>query len=240
MADSPTRNGRRCANEFPFVSPRSASDRPSPDLVILFLQAVADVTDAFKELRNNLLPAWNHPRQPVDRVDVWLKRWHLDKFRNYELTEMVYSWVFQVLEHWKAHPEAASSLRVDLGWWNPDPGRRVISDRAPLDITVAQWNPHREHFETYAAQRRKNFEKLLQEQRRIGEAELLGHGARFYRPRQREHDPRVVFKWLALSICAGKSDGEIAIIYRQPKESVETARSRIKKARMRLAAELGT
>jgi hypothetical protein len=194
---------------LPHVAPFSAADPPSSDLIILFLEAVARVTPAFEELRNSILPKYSPPRADVEAIEAWIRKWHLD-FENHYLRQPVQSWIFSVLDYWRRDVQARKSLRVDCGWWERLPKVKMSSDKRAEPVLISQWNPDREGFESYATRMRNGFEKLLQEQKRTGDSELQKYDMRPYEKRATKCSPVWDFEWLALSVCCGKSAGEIA------------------------------
>lgn len=194
---------------LPYVAPFSAADPPSPDLIALFLEAVARTTPAFKELRASILPKYSPPHADVKAIEAWIRKWHLD-FENHNLRQPVQSWIFSVLDYWRRDAQARKSLLVDCGWWERLPKARLSSDKRAEPILLPQWNPDREGFESYATRMRAGFEKYLQEQRRTREGEFQKYGMRPYAKRATKRSPVWDFEWLALSVCCGKSAGEIA------------------------------
>ena len=131
---------------------------------------------------------------------------------------MVYTWTLQVLAWWHRKPEdrEAPKPKVDCGWWEAlKPPRQQLSS----DAAMLAWNPDREPFETWTAG--------LAEMRRQRNTELKKYGAYPFEPQN-----PLAFEWLALSVCCGLSDGEIAKKYRThqvPPEAVKKARRRLAK-----------
>jgi len=221
--------------EVRYIPPFSDYDRPSPELVILFLEAVARVTPAFRELRDSVLPLSPQRDTPSDKgydeMVEWIRRWHL-LFENSELNEMIEPWICRVLHWWSQDPVARETLRVDCQWW--ERSTKLGTDKKPVQTELSQWNPDRENFEKYARRMRSNLETFLQEQKRIAEQDLERFGQRPYRKRDRDRPAAWDFEWLALSICRKLSDGEIA----QRQEYKGVRRESVKKARQALQQKL--
>ena len=194
---------------LPYVAPFSAADPPSPDLITLFLEAVARTTPAFKELRASILPKFSRPHAPVAEIEAWSRKWHLD-FENYELRDKVESWIYNVLDYWHGDVQARESLRVDCGWWERLPKANLSSDKRAEPVMIPQWNPDREGFESYATRMRAGFEKILQEQMRTRESEFQKYNVRPYEKRETKRPPVWDFEWLALSVCRSWSAAKIA------------------------------
>jgi hypothetical protein len=198
---------------LPYVPPFSAADPPSSELLILFFEAIARVTPAFKELRDTILPKYSRPYAPVAEIEAWERKWHLDfEDRYFELHDKVDTWIYNVLDFWQQDVQARDSLRVDCGWWERykrQPERQLSTYRAE-PVLIAGWNPDREGFESYATRMRAGFEKILQEQMRTRESEFQKYNVRPYEKRATKRPPVWDFEWLALSVCCGKSAGEIA------------------------------
>ena len=221
---------------FPYIPPRSPMDPPSPELVILFLEAVSRTTLAFKELRDKILPlcdsASNH--MPVAEIEDWLLRWHLD-FEDGDgsgIGHMIYSWVFQILHWWERDRSAAAELRVDQDWWDRDPLKRNIHGDGIIKIALSKWNPAREDDSTYRARVITNLSSLVEKHISEQKNELAKYDAKPYRKRAHGRDLKHEFEWVALHVCKGKSDGQIAIQYRSKAATV-------KQGRIRLSRELG-
>ncbi len=187
--------------------------------MILFLEAVARVTPAFQELREQLLPRCEFSRNhvPLEDLDTWFARWHLN-FSDYELHEMVESWTHDVLRDWARNAERAHELNVDCGYWERlnNRSRRTVAERL-----MWTWDPQREPFEDWDKRARR-----MKEQQ---EDELRKYDATLYRP-----ENLLTFEYLALSICSCESDGKIAMRYKTRK----VTREAVKKARTRLAKRL--
>ena len=97
----------RAAMTLPDLPPLNPGDPAPHELIIPFLDAVARKTEAFRELREKILPKWNPPKAPVRAIHQWLARWRLDSFADHGLNENIQSWVFQILAWWKRDPKAA-------------------------------------------------------------------------------------------------------------------------------------
>lgn len=212
-----------------FVPPFSDFDGPSPELVILLFEAMARVTDAFRELRDTILPRYDPPNVPVNDIESWVSRWHLGDFENTDLGNYARSFPFMVLDYWRRNTEARDALRVDCEWWDRRPKQLEF-----VTASLSTWDLMREDFDVYAKRMRDKFEKYLQEQRRSGEGELERFGMRQFRQRERNRPAAWDFEWVALSLCCGLSDGQIAL----RKEYRGVTRESVKKARQKLKKDL--
>jgi hypothetical protein len=240
---------------LPYIPPFSRIDHGEPpcsELVILFIEAVARVTDAFKELRDSILPLYaraetirdarrryplathEKPQHPIDEAHAWAKRWKLE-FENNELDERVFAWAFFVLDAWHRNAESRDSLRVDCGWWDRSPKVKMSADRPGVPALLSQWNPDREDFGPYATGMRARFEKFLQGEKRRVEQELERFDMRPYRKRERKRPPGWDFEWVALHRCRGFSDAKIA---QQKTRYPGVSREVVKKARQALERDL--
>ncbi len=202
---------------IPYIPPRSEMDPPAPELVVLFLEAVARVTPAFQELRERALPRCDFSRNyvPLDDLRRWWARWHLD-FENCEAREMAESWTVNVLRDWAHDPAHAAGLKVDCGWWEhlKDPRLRLISDRP-----ILAWNPDREPLDAWNA---RSEEMVLRQRKRLEQ-----YGAESYQP-----ETLFAFEYLALRVCCALSDVRIAEkcgARTVTPESVKKARTRLAK-----------
>jgi len=216
---------------LPYIPPVSPGDRPSPELVILFLEAVARVTPAFLQLRDRIFPECDldHNRVPLADVDAWRQRWHFD-FENYQLREMIESWTIEVLRCWHKEPEHREALRVDRGWWNRSP--KVVTGGERIGAQVRGWDSAREPFEVWRDRLRKNIQEFSRDERNRDQVQ---YDSVHYQP-----ENSLAFEWLALSVCCGFSDAKIAHHYRDRKANPRKATpAAVKKARQRLALHLG-
>jgi len=219
----------------PYIPPFSELDPPPHELIVLFLEAVARVTPAFQELRDSVL-SHTTKRTEIHKksVSAWIERWHLN-FENYELRERVEGWVYEVLDWWLRDPEARQNLKIDIGCW--DNSTRHRSTVLPLGLKP--WNPEQECFEAYTAA----VKRLLHEQKREGEAVMERFDMRPYLTRERDSlvvdgvkKPRPkewTFEWLALRVCNGWSDAQIAnrLEYKGVKsDAVKKARRALEKS----------
>jgi hypothetical protein len=183
------------------------------------------VTPAFKELRDSVFPKWQPPKSaPVEDVRACLTRWHLNDFSNNQLNERIEQWVmFNVFERWRLDPQSqlSENLGVDCGWKD----RARTSFYHPVPAALSQWDPMQEEFGAYRERLLNNAEKYVQEQKRIGDAEMDRIGAKPYSERDGGHPPSWNFEWLALSICMGFSPGKIALRtkYKDPTEISDPA-----------------
>ena len=211
-------------SELPYIPPRSPEDHIPEELVVLFLEAVARVTPAFQELREQVFPKCDPDKNdfPLDAIEVWLRHWRFDTVDR-ELTHLVHDWTIEVLRFWAAHPAAREALAVDCGWWVKDPKRHLGNDIA---LVLPGWNPYRE---TYKDWRVRVLEPTVRKHHRDREAELEKYGATPYEP-----ENTLAFDWLALKVCLHLSDGAIAKRCMPPKVKRDT----VKKACTRLAKRL--
>ena len=207
-------------SELPYIPPRSPEDHIPEELAVLFLEAVARVTPAFRELREQVFPkcAPDKNHFSLDAIEAWLHDWHLD-FDDGEIAHPVHDWTIEVLRFWAAHSDAREQLAVDCGWreYLKSPKRRMAGDTA-----LPGWNPCRETYDAWQV-------RVLEPHRKRREAELENYGATSYEP-----ESTLAFEWLAFSVCLRLPDGEIAKRCLPRKVKPDT----VKKARTRLAKRL--
>lgn len=107
------------ASRLPYVPPRSSIDPTPPELIVVFLEAVARKTTAFLELRDQILPEYGRrgwkvvekrplrfrgqhstlgQMAPLEKIKIWLERWNLSRFQDYEVNQRIESFVFQILD----------------------------------------------------------------------------------------------------------------------------------------------
>ncbi len=109
------------AHKTDYIPPRASGDHVTPELVFKFLDAAAGVTNAFRELRDDILPncelhdgGFYLKRAPGFRE--WISRWKLDSFKDDELNNRISWWASEILQQWKNDPKAAKALRTECGW----------------------------------------------------------------------------------------------------------------------------
>ena len=199
---------------------------------MLFFEAAARVTDAFRELRDTIYPLCEGRADgslkcfPELELETWRRKWHLE-FEDGELCGMVRSWIFQVLESWCRDNERREALRVDCGYWEylDSPNRPGVGGDRAFDLKTPGWNSNRESCSAWEARVRAGFEEFIQQERRREQAKLERYGAVPFQP-----ENPLAFEWLALSVCARLSDSRIALRYKRAK----VTRAAVKKARQRL------
>jgi hypothetical protein len=190
---------------FAFVPPRNQLDPVTHEDLLLFLDAVARKTPAFRQLRDKILPLCTSPTQgPVTMIASWVNQWHLGSFKEYETNERIHAWVFEVLDSWKRDPSAAVSLRVDCGWKRGKiglPRPRWIRMKLPLpELDYESLADYRCKIVTFADQ--------------IFADEMERWNLRYHHRRDMGQGSNRDFEWLALAICKQMSAGEIAIVSR--------------------------
>lgn len=222
---------------FPHIPPTHPLDEPPPEQLILFLEAVARVTPAFVELRDEVLPKWiERPltRGAVDSADQWRVKWNLNKWPN----DRLQGWIYDVLDHWTSHPDAAKELAIDQGWRSIAPlGRNTITRRE----VVARFEIHAydcdlESLDSYGARLHTAIDEVVAKEREKYESLKARYTLQSRARRERGYPPHRPYEWLALHICLERSDGYIAKDKKHNPERV--SRDVIKKARQRLSAEL--
>jgi len=212
----------------PKKPPKKPPHYPGPiplELVLSFLDAVARKTDAFRELRDEILPLCASPIvAPLAMIDAWLSRWHLNSFADLELNDRIHAWVFEIIDYWRSDSRAADALRVDCGWVASKPA-------APRPPSPVRYDPYDDRRESPAAYKKRMvtaWRKLIVEEITRGKEERQAQSLLPPR-RDRGRDPREDFEWLALFLCRGLSDAEIAQLYKIPGRA-----GMVKKARQRL------
>jgi hypothetical protein len=225
-----------------YIPPSSPLDPPREKL-ILFFEAVANVTPAFVELRANILPLYAPPSAPVSEIKKWQCQWRLDFSEgDIELQEAAETWIFNVLDFWVAHPDVATTdpPRVDCGWWDRESTTIRATEKPRIRAALNQWNWEREEFGDYARGMRSRLESFLRDQRRTAEEEMDKYLMRPFQPRRRAgRDGLAAFHWLALARCMGLTDRQIANRYRVSRERVKKARKRLE-IQLRIVPAVGT
>jgi hypothetical protein len=214
---------RRGGASLPRVPLRSPLDPVPYELIVHFFDAVARKTDAFRELRDTVLPTFNPPWVPEPGIKRWVQKWHLDSFEDYEVNEKIESLAFQVLGWWKRDPTAAKELRVDLGELEQSTRTVRISCYDGLEKPA-----------DYRARILAGCERLINEEIATFDRLKEKYDLRECKRRDRSRDLSERFDWLALSLCEGKSDTEIAQACRMhgtDSLSAQRHRDRIRKGR---------
>ena len=232
---------------FPYIPPRSPGDEPSPEEIALFLEAVARVTDAFRELRDTIKVSDEGGRFHFDMAayDAWFARWRFDALPcqvpepAHPLKERIDSWCIDVLRRWQRHPEERERLEVHRGlWeWNSNPGNKLATDRPPRQIKMQSFNMERESFANYRARMIEGFEKVLKEENVLETERMKKYRARTKQRRKRELAPEDSYDIFALHHCRGLSDGEIQLWYKRERRR-QLRVATIKMARKRLMEDL--
>lgn len=214
---------------LPYVPPSSEIDPPPAVLVMLFLQAVARVTDAFKELREEILPLCGERTLPLAKISDWLERWHLNDFPNYELNEKIDSWIHVVLYQWRHDPDGARTLRIE-------PVRRQWPPAKKVQFEFYEYDLYRESFEDWGRALREKCEGVIAAERAKWEIDQDRFGMKPYLKRDRGRPHEWEFEWLAYSRCNLRSDQWIA---NRPKyKAKQIKRSTVNKARIALLEAL--
>lgn len=201
-----------------YLPPRASDDPVAQELVFRFLDGLASVTDAFRELRDDILPNCERhgdgfylKRAPG--FDEWLRRWNLDSFEDGELNNRISWWASEILQQWKNDPKAAMALRTECGWTRgmlP----HTIEPRL-IEVKVPRPEPDYESLADY----RNKIEAIADE---IFTEEMKDYRLEYYNRRDQGSDRD--FEWLALAVCKQMSAGQIAVWTSGPK-SLETGRS---------------
>ncbi|MFN0164983.1 MAG: hypothetical protein ACKV22_01015 [Bryobacteraceae bacterium] len=214
-----------------YIPPRNSDPEVSYELRILFFEAVARVTEAFRELRDEVLPSFlESPTTAHPTFEAWLRRWHLGQI------EWAPVWFWNnVLPTWLQTPGEAERLDVTCGWWErptSPPVPWLFAGAAPTLIAWTHWDPEAESFDSYREKKLAAVEALLAREREINETEMAHYGERLITKRQRDgRAPEHDFEWLALRLCKGMNVVAIAAKY-------DVAPERVRKSTERLAAAL--
>ena len=206
--------------ELPYIPPRYPSDPVSHELLVLFLDAVARVTEAFREFRDEIVAAYRAEKtHPTRQWDAWWRRWKFDGFKDYELKCQISSHLVRVMHIWSADPSEAAKLDVSCGSRTYVPAVGPPERHtAPTTMTWEPWDYQVESWDAYEAHWLAAFKAILKKQKAPFEVRLR-RGLKPYNRRIRTrsnalHD----FEWLAPSICKGWTDERIARAYHLPKK----------------------
>jgi hypothetical protein len=214
------RTTHRGAMPLPGVPPRSPLDPVPAEIIVPFLDAAARVTNAFRELRDDILPTVDASREHGLAVGEWLHKWRLDNFADDGVNEHIRSWVSQILDWWKRDGRAAEELRVDCGY------DFKLSTRGVRTVRINRYDG-RNSPDDYAQKIRSQCERLIHEELGAFKQDVEKFGLITIRRRNRGRNLNERFEWLALWLCAGMSDSEIAERYRMAR----TERQLIRKDR---------